>query len=97
VCLRPNSNTFIAHPGREIPELRLALPGNAIDKDYVGAALIASALSGAGYQVSVCVLLAKREGLEVNILGLVIGVNPLEFALTVPGVGRIPDRRVADN
>ena len=31
----PNSNTFVAHLGRAMPELRLALPSTAIGKDYV--------------------------------------------------------------
>ena len=31
----PNSNTFVAHLGRAIPELRLAMPSTAIGKDYV--------------------------------------------------------------
>ena len=31
----PNSNTFLAHLGREIPELRLDLPPTAIGKDYL--------------------------------------------------------------
>ncbi len=97
----PNSNTFIAHLGREIPDLRLALPDNAIGKDYLGPAIAAPAPSGTGFQVSLGglfgVLLAAREGLEVNILGLVIGVNPLELSLTFPGVGRIPDRPVEDH
>ncbi|MEO8754568.1 MAG: DUF3750 domain-containing protein, partial [Casimicrobiaceae bacterium] len=31
----PNSNTFVAHLGREIPELRLTLPSTAIGKDFV--------------------------------------------------------------
>lgn len=92
----PNSNTFIAHLGREIPELALALPGTAIGKDYLGPALMASAPSGTGFQVSLGgvfgIMLAAREGLEVNILGLVIGADPLNLALTVPGVGRIPGR-----
>jgi len=30
----PNSNTFLAHIGREVPALRLDLPANAIGKDY---------------------------------------------------------------
>ena len=92
----PNSNTFIAHLGREIPDLQLALPGNAIGKDYLGPAIAAAAPSGTGFQVSLGglfgVLLAQREGLEVNILGLVVGINPLEPSLTVPGVGRVPER-----
>jgi hypothetical protein len=31
----PNSNTFVAHLGREIPELHLAMPSTAIGKDFV--------------------------------------------------------------
>ena len=31
----PNSNTFVAHLGRALPELRLALPPTAIGKDFV--------------------------------------------------------------
>ena len=34
----PNSNTFLAHLGRAIPELRLTLPSTAIGKDYLPAA-----------------------------------------------------------
>ncbi len=30
----PNSNTFLAHIGREVPALKLDLPANAIGKDY---------------------------------------------------------------
>ncbi len=97
----PNSNTFIAHLGREIPDLRLALPGNAIGKDYLGPAIASAAPSGTGFQLSLGglfgVMLAQREGLEVNLLGLVIGVNPLELSLTFPGVGRVPGRSFEDH
>ncbi|MDP2135137.1 MAG: DUF3750 domain-containing protein, partial [Sulfuritalea sp.] len=31
----PNSNTFVAHVAREVPELRLDLPANAVGKDYL--------------------------------------------------------------
>jgi hypothetical protein len=90
----PNSNTFIAHIGREIPGLRLALPGNAIGKDFTGWNLVASAPSGTGFQISLAgivgVMLAGKEGLEVNVLGLVFGANPLNLAITLPSVGRLP-------
>jgi hypothetical protein len=33
--------------------------------------------------------LARREGLEVNLLGLTFGIDPLGLALKLPGVGRI--------
>ena len=32
----PNSNTFVAWLGREVPELRLTLPPTAIGKDFLG-------------------------------------------------------------
>ena len=91
----PNSNTFVAHLGREIPELRLALPSLAIGKDYLeGGRVLAPAPSGTGYQVSlggvVGVMLAREEGLELNVFGLVAGIDVLHPALKVPGVGRVP-------
>jgi len=90
----PNSNTFIAHIAREIPDLRLTMPGNAIGKDFTGWRFITTSPSGTGLQVSLGgalgVMLAKDEGLEINILGLVVGVNPRTLSLTLPSVGRFP-------
>lgn len=93
----PNSNTFIAHLARQIPELNLVLPGRAIGKDYLmGGKIFAATPSGTGFQFSIAgilgLTLAAREGIEVNVLGLVLGAAPLEFAVTLPGVGRIPSR-----
>ena len=88
----PNSNTFIAHIAREIPELHLALPGNAIGKDYTGWKIVAAAPSGTGVQVSLGgvlgFLVAGKEGLEVNLLGFVIGAGP--GGVSLPGTGRVP-------
>jgi hypothetical protein len=91
----PNSNTFVAHLGREIPELRLALPSTAIGKDYLGnGQIFAHTPSGTGYQLSlggvVGVIAAGEEGLEVNVFGLVIGIDVRNLALKVPGIGRVP-------
>jgi hypothetical protein len=91
----PNSNTFIAHVGRAIPELVLNLPPLAIGKDYrpLGE-FVARAPSGTGYQISiggiVGVMVARVEGLEINLFGLVVGVDVHHPALKFPGVGRIP-------
>ena len=90
----PNSNTFTAFIGREVPELRLKLPSTAIGKDYlVGGAPIGMAPSGTGLQVSllglVGVLGAWEEGLEVNVLGLTFGLDLKRPALKLPVVGRI--------
>jgi len=91
----PNSNTFVAHLGREIPELRLALPSIAIGKDYLPAGhWLAPAPSGTGYQVSllgvVGILAAREEGIEINLFGLVAGLGLHPPGLKFPGVSRIP-------
>ena len=93
----PNSNTFTAHLAREIPELRLTLPSTAIGKDYLPLSrMVSRTPSGSGYQVSLLGMLgasvAGDEGLEVNVLGLVFGVDPRNVALKLPGIGRLPDR-----
>ncbi len=94
----PNSNTFVAHLGREIPELRLALPSTAIGKDYLGIGQVfARAPSGTGYQLSVGgivgLMTAGDEGLELNVLGLVTGIDVRNLALKLPGIGSVPGDR----
>lgn len=91
----PNSNTFIAHLAREIPELQLTLPALAIGKDYLPAGTwLMAAPSGTGYQVSLGGILgatiARDEGFELNLFGLVTGVDFRHPALKIPGVGRVP-------
>ena len=91
----PNSNTFVAHLGREIPEMQLTLPPLAIGKDYLPAgAWIARTPSGTGYQLSlggvVGVTLARNEGFEVNLFGLVTGIDFMHPGIKLPGIGRWP-------
>ncbi|MBM3546852.1 MAG: DUF3750 domain-containing protein [Alphaproteobacteria bacterium] len=90
----PNSNTFVAFIGREVPELGLSLPPTAIGKDYLpGGALLGRAPSGTGLQLSLFGLagltVAKTEGVEINFLGLTFGVSAFPPALKLPGVGTI--------
>lgn len=90
----PNSNTFTAFVARAVPELGLELPPHAVGKDYLGATdFVASAPSGTGYQISLFglfgLLAAREEGLEVSILGLTFGIDPLDLAIKLPGVGSI--------
>jgi len=89
----PNSNTFIAWVIRQIPEMDVALPNHAIGKDYLGDDLIAEVPGGTGYQLSLGgyfgILAGTREGLELNILGLSLGVNPLGLGIKLPGVGEL--------
>ncbi len=89
----PNSNTFTAWVGRQVPELGLELPATAIGKDYLADGFFAAAPSGTGYQLSLYGLLgitaARAEGLELNLLGLVFGVDFGGPALKLPGIGRL--------
>jgi len=89
----PNSNTFTAYLGRAVPELELDLPPTAIGKDYLGNQFVAKTPSGTGYQVSLYgalgVLAGRVEGLEVNVLGLTFGIDPLSPALKLPLLGRL--------
>ncbi len=90
----PNSNTFTATIARQVPALQLDLPPTAVGKDYLGKTdFLAAAPSGTGYQLSLFgiagVLLAVEEGLEVNILGLTFGIDPLDLAVKLPGLGRL--------
>ena len=90
----PNSNTFTAFVGRSIPELRLKLPPTAIGKDYLpGGALVATTPGGRGAQLSLFgvagIGAGWDEGLEVNVLGLVFGLDVTSPGLKLPGVGRV--------
>ena len=97
----PNSNTFIAWIARSVPGLGLDLPTTAIGKDYLNRGKVFSrAPSGSGYQVSLLGVLgvttALKEGLELNLLGLSFGVDPLGLAIKLPGVGRLGMSRSPD-
>lgn len=90
----PNSNTFIAHIGRQVPELALRLPPTAIGKDYpLQGRIIDKPASGSGLQFSFFglfgILISDVEGLEINLLGLVTGIDFAQPALKLPGIGRI--------
>ncbi|MBL8710604.1 MAG: DUF3750 domain-containing protein [Rhodospirillaceae bacterium] len=90
----PNSNTFLAHVARNVPELRLDIPANAIGKDYrAWDAPFSWSPSGTGVQLSFIgvagLTLGVEEGVEVNLLGLNFGIDVLRPALRVPGLGRV--------
>ena len=90
----PNSNTFTAVVARAVPELGLDLPPTAIGKDYIpDGGFAARTPSGTGYQVSLFGLLglmaARDEGLEVNVLGLTFGIDPMHLAIKLPMAGRV--------
>lgn len=87
----PNSNTFTAWVARAVPELELDLPATAIGKDYLGSAIVGTAPSGRGLQLSLVgvlgVAVSPVDGVELNLLGLNFGVS--RGGLKLPIVGRI--------
>lgn len=90
----PNSNTFLAHIGRQVPALKLDLPANAIGKDYRPlTSSIGLSSSGSGLQISLLGLLGVsvgvQEGLEFNLLGLNFGIDLNAPALRLPFWGRL--------
>lgn len=90
----PNSNSFVAAVAREVPELAPALLPTAIGKDFVGWPLyVGRSPSGRGFQLSFGGVLGLNagviEGLEINVLGLVVGIDVRRPALKLPGWGRI--------
>ncbi len=90
----PNSNSFTAYLLRQTPELTAALPATALGKDYlINNHFWAPTPSNSGYQLSFFgifgLTLARKEGFEINIMGLVIGLNWQQKALTIPGIGAI--------
>lgn len=90
----PNSNTFVAAVAREVRELAPALLPTAIGKDFVAWSVYAGRTpSGTGLQLSfggvLGVAVGWVEGLEINVLGLVAGVDIRRPALKLPGWGRL--------
>lgn len=96
----PNSNTFISFILRSVPELSIALPPNAIGRDWlVNERFWSRSESGTGVQVSLWGLagftVGLRDGVEAQLLGLDFGVDILRPALKLPIIGRVGMRTAA--
>ena len=89
----PNSNTFTAAVLRAIPELETTLPPNAIGKDFRAYPYAGLTDSRTGVEASLWGLLGVKaawvEGIELNFLGLVAGLDLRHPAVKLPGFGRI--------
>jgi hypothetical protein len=90
----PNSNTFVAAVLDAAPGIRAALPPTAIGKDYpYDGRWVRPTSSGTGVRLSLAgyagLTLAWVEGIEVNFLGAVAGLDLRRPAVKLPGLGRI--------
>ncbi|KQQ81861.1 DUF3750 domain-containing protein [Aureimonas sp. Leaf324] len=90
----PNSNSFVAHVMRSVPDLGAVLPPAAVGRDYpvdgrlvsldAGAHELRASLFGyAGFAIG------TRSGFELQFLGLVAGIDPFRGLLKVPGFGSL--------
>jgi hypothetical protein len=89
----PNSNSFVAAILRAVPEMRAAMPPNAIGRDFRPGPYLGWTDSGTGVEANLFGLVGVKagwvEGFEVNLLGLVAGLDIREPALKLPAFGRI--------
>jgi len=89
----PNSNSFTAAVLRAVPELAVALPPNAVGRDFRDSFYAGLTDSGTGVEVNLRgfadIKLGWVEGVEVNLLGLVAGLDLRHPGLKLPGFGRI--------
>jgi uncharacterized protein DUF3750 len=89
----PNSNTFVATVLRAIPELGAVMPPNAIGRDFRPNFYAGLSDSGTGVELNLWGVAGLKlgwvEGIEINFLGLVAGVDIRHPALKLPGFGRI--------
>ncbi len=90
----PNSNTFVQAVLEAVPEAGAVLPPTAIGKDYPhDGRWLGPTPSGTGLRLTLGGLagltLGWVEGLEVNILGAVAGLDLRRPAIKLPGFGRI--------
>jgi hypothetical protein len=89
----PNSNTFVAAMLRAVPELGATLPPNAVGRDYRPLPYAGLTDSRTGIEASAWGVLGVKlgwvEGIELNVLSLVAGLDLRHPAVKIPGFGRI--------
>lgn len=90
----PNSNTFVAHVLRAVPELGAVLPADAVGRDYrTDGRFYGMDADGRDFHLSVKGLagfsVGARSGFEIHLLGLVAGIDVQRPGIKVPALGTI--------
>jgi hypothetical protein len=90
----PNSNTFVAAVMSATPGIRAALPPTAIGKDFpTDGHWIGPTPSHSGIRCTLGgyagLTLGWVEGIEINLLGAVVGFDLRRPAIKLPGLGRL--------
>ncbi|HSG95822.1 MAG TPA: DUF3750 domain-containing protein, partial [Afifellaceae bacterium] len=78
----------------QVPELGAVLPPTAVGRDFPVNGGIVSRSSAGGWTMSfgglAGVTIGMMEGVQINLLGLVAGIEFGRLALLLPGIGRVP-------
>jgi hypothetical protein len=87
----PNSNTFVASVLRKVPEADVILPSNAVGRDYING--FAMDPDGRDFHLSLFglagIAFGIRSGLEIQLLGLVAGIDVVHPGIKIPAFGRV--------
>jgi hypothetical protein len=90
----PNSNTFVAAMIAAVPGMQAALPPTALGKDFpYDRRWIGRTPSRTGIRINVGgyfgLSLGWVEGIEINLLSAVAGIDVRRPAIKLPGLGRV--------
>lgn len=90
----PNSNTFVAHVLRTVPELGAVLPPDAVGRDYpTDGSVLRIDEDGRDVHLSYKGLIGMaagaRSGFEVHLFGLVAGIDVVKPGIKLPALGTI--------
>lgn len=90
----PNSNSFVAWVFTQVPEIGTAMPALALGKDFpLDGSWFGASPSRTGIRMTLGgyagLTLGWVEGIELNLLGTVAGLDIRRPAIKLPGFGRI--------
>ena len=89
----PNSNSFVAAVLRTVPELGVTLPPNAVGRDFRDGFYAGLTDSRTGIEINLNGLAGLKigwvEGFELNLLGLVAGIDLRQPGVKLPGFGHV--------
>ena len=88
----PNSNSFVAHVMRQVPEIDAVLPPNAVGRDYIAEGAFYHFDPAGDLNLTLYGLFGisagVKSGFEMHVLGLVAGVDIMRPAVKIPAWGR---------
>ena len=89
----PNSNSFVAHILRKVPEIDAVLPPNAVGRDYIANGAFYHFDPAGDVNLSLYGLFGvsagMKSGFEMHLFGLVAGVDLRRPAVKIPAFGRL--------